>query len=114
MDVALGMGFGVVRVQHKHVVKLFRALTAVFEHDAHSRIAVNIGVFTFDIAVARVGKSDFLIGLHEAGVHLTAPVALVSIENIGLGCCDVAVIHQNFFNHILDMLYIRYGNALDI
>ena len=49
VDVAVKMRFGVDGIKHKHVVELLGALRAVFEHGAHGRVAVDIGVFALDI-----------------------------------------------------------------
>ena len=64
MDIAVLMRLRVVGIENKHIVKLLCALRAVFKHDAHGSVTVDIGIFTLDVRVARVGKRDLLIRLH--------------------------------------------------
>ncbi len=114
MYIAFGVGFRVVRIENKHMVKLLGALGAVFEHDAHGRITVDIGVLALDITVTRVGISNLAEGLHQARVHLTAAAALIPVENIRLCRGDVPVIHKDLFDNILDMLNIGHLGSLDL
>ena len=45
VDVAVGVGAGVLRVHHEHLVELLRALAAILQHGAHGGIGVDIRVF---------------------------------------------------------------------
>ena len=108
------MGLGMLRLEDEHLVELLRPLGAVLEHGAHSGVAVDVGVFPLDVGVDGVGERDVLIGLHQAGVHLPGPAALVAVEDVGLGGLDKAVVHQHPLHDILDVFHIRSCYALHL
>ena len=83
---------------------ILRAFAAVFEHRAHRGVAVDVGVVALHVAVARVGKSEFVVNTHQRGVHLTRLGALCTVEDVLLGDIGVSVLHQDLFDHILDIL----------
>ena len=107
MDIAFRMRFRMIRIEHEHVVELLRALAAVLEHNAHSRVAVYIGVLTLNVGVLRICKCYLLVSLHEAGIHLAAAGSLVTIKYVSLCCGNKTVVHQHLFYDVLDMLDVR-------
>ena len=79
MDIPVMMGSRKTGVQHVHFVELLRAFAAELEHTAHGGIAVDVGVFAFDVAVHRVLAGDVLEHLHQAGVHLAHTAAFGAV-----------------------------------
>ena len=71
MDIALLVSLGNSRVDNVHLVKLLCALRAIFIHSSHCCVAVDIGVFTLDIAVLCRFEGKIFIYLHQLCVHLT-------------------------------------------
>ena len=114
VDVAVGVGAGVLRVHDEHLVELLRALAAILQHGAHGGVAVDVGVLALDVAVLGGGEGDVLIDLHEAGVHLSGAAALGAIEDVGLGRLHIAVVHQHPLHDVLDVLHVGAGAALHL
>ena len=109
MDVPLRMGFGEHRIQHIHFTKLFGSLGAVFQHGAHRSVAVDIGVFPFDIVIRRRFEGQILVNAHQLGVHVANAGTLCPIEDILFGGTGMSVFNQNLFYHVLHLLYRRAG-----
>ena len=73
MDIAILVGFGMLRLQDIHFVVDLGPFRAVFQHRTHGGVAVDIGVVPFQVAVAGIAGGDLVIGFHEAGVHFPGP-----------------------------------------
>ena len=112
VDVAVLVGHCVLGLHDEHLVELLGTFTAVLEHGAHGSVAVDVGVFPLDVAVLGGREGDVLIDLHEAGVHLSGPAALGAVQDVGLGSLDVAVVHEDPFHDVLDVLHVGAGAAL--
>ena len=84
VDIALGMSLGKRRVQNVHLIELLCAAGAIFEHCTHSSIAVDIGVFTLNIAVLGGGEGQILIDLHNLSVHLTDSGSVCAVKDVRL------------------------------
>ena len=107
VDIALSVRLGMLWLKYEHFVELLRALAAVLEHGAHSRIAVDIGVFTLGVIIFRVFERQILISLHEPCVHVSDPGTLRSVEDELLRSPGVSVLDQDLLNCVLDLLYSR-------
>ena len=103
MDVPVQMGLRMDRIEHKHVIELFCAFRAVFQHGAHCSIAVNVGVLPFNIVFPCGLIGQFLIGFHQAGVHIADAGALRPVEDIFLRGAGMAGLDQLVFNRILHL-----------
>ena len=114
VDVALSMGPGVLRLEHKHIVELFGPLGPKLEHGAHGGIAVDVGVFPLQIRLPGGGKGDVLVNLHQPRVHLPGLATLVPVQDVGLGGLDISVIHQHPLHQVLDVLHIRLPVSLQL
>ena len=114
VNIPLLVGLGVLGLEDEHLVELLGALAAVLEHGAHGGVAVDVGVLPLHVGVHRVGEGDVLVGLHQAGVHLPHPAALVAVEDVRLGGLDVAVVHEHLFHQVLDVLHLRRGGAFHL
>ena len=108
MDVPVMMGSRKTGVQHVHFIELLRAFAAELEPTAHGGIAVDVGVFAFDVAVHRVLAGDVLEHLHQAGVHLTHTAALGAVQDVRLGRAHEALFDQHAFHHVLHLLHGRH------
>ena len=106
MDVSLPVRPGMIRVEHEHIVELLGSFRAELEHAAHGGIPVDVGVLPLQVGFPCGGERDVLIGLHQAGVHLPGPAALVPIQDVGFGGLYVAVVHQHPLHQILDVLHV--------
>ena len=107
MDIPFPMGLGMLRVQDEHLVKLLGTLAAVFEHGAHGGIAVDVGVFPLDVAVAGIGIGDVLIDLHQPGIGLADPGAFRPVKDIRLGGAHMPIVDQHLLYAILDLFHLR-------
>ena len=112
VDVPLPVGAGVVGVEDEHVVELLGPLGAELQHGAHGGVPVDVGVLPLDVGVLGGGEGDVLVGLHQPGVHLPGPAALLPVEDVGLGGLDVAVVHEHPLHQILNVLHV--GLALPL
>ena len=65
MDVTVAVRRRGVFGQDIVVDEKFGALRAVFEHGAHGRIAVDIGVFALDVFFDGGRESEFFIYIHQ-------------------------------------------------
>ena len=104
VDISLTMRSCLLRLQNEFFVKLLGTLTAVLEHGAHGRVAVNIAVFPLDVGIDGVGKGQLLVNLHQARVHLAHAAALGTIQNVVLGHHVVAVFHEHPLDDVLNVL----------
>ena len=104
VDVAVKMRFGVDGIEHKHVVELFGALRTVFEHGAHGRVAVDIGVFALDIVFVGRLICQLLIRFHQARAHVAHTGALRAVENILLGGAGMSALNERSLDRVLDLL----------
>ena len=107
VDVALPVCFSVCRLHHEHQVELLGALAAVFQHRAHSRIAVDVGIFALDVRFDSRFVRQVIIDSHESRVHLADATALCTIEDIGLGCPHKAVLNERLLHGILNVFDAR-------
>ena len=114
VDVALSMGPGVLRLEHKHIVELFGPLGPKLEHGAHGGIAVDVGVFPLQIRLPGGSKGDVLVNLHQPRVHLPGLATLVPVQDVGLSGLDISVIHQHPLHQVLDVLHIRLPVSLQL
>ena len=69
--IAVSVGFGMFRVENIHSVVFLSRNRTVFQHCTHSGIAVDIGIFTFDIAVLGVAERKLVENAHKIGFHLS-------------------------------------------
>ena len=106
VDIPAGVGPGMLRLHHKHLIELLRPLAAVLKHSAHGSVSVDVGVLPLNVAVLGGGEGNVLVNFHQAGVHLPGPVPLGAVEDIRLGCLNIAIVHQHPFHDILDMFHI--------
>ena len=109
VDVPFLMRFAVSGLEQEHAVKLFGRLAAVFEHGAHGRVAVDIGVFPFEIDVPRIFAGQIPQRVHEAGFRLPGAGALVAVQDIGFGRTGVARFDKRPLHQVLNMLHIGYA-----
>ena len=79
VDVSVVMRLGVFRFQYVHLIENFGSFGAVFQHGAHGRIAVDVGVVALQVAVFGIAVSDFFISFHQTGIHLPGPGALCPV-----------------------------------
>ncbi len=112
MDVALGMGPGHVLGQDMVVNEGLGRFGPVFQHHAHGRIAVDIGVLPLQVRLGCIGKGDVLEGFHEGILFAALAGPLRPVENIGLGCQTDIVFHQDDFHQVLDFLHCRFTVGL--
>ncbi len=104
MDIAVYMRVGMCLVEHIHLVELFCTLASVFQHSAHSGIAVNVGILALDITVCGGRKRQILVYLHKCGIHLSASCTVSTVKNIRLCRLGVTALDQNALHHILNLL----------
>ena len=108
MDVALAVRGSVRRVKDKHLVKLLGALRPILEHGAHRGIAINIGIFAFNVIFERGLEGQILVHLHQFCVHLTHTRALVAVQDVLLRSACVTAFDQHLLHCILYVLNRRY------
>ena len=102
MNIAAGMSFRVLRIEHEHGIELLCAFRAVLEHCAHCGVAVDVCVFTLDVAVDRILECQVFVHLHKACVHFSALCTFSAIENIFFSCSCVAVFDESVLNCVLN------------
>ena len=107
MDIAAGMSFRMLRIEDKHGIELLCALRAILEHCTHCRVAVDVCVFTLDVAVDGIGECEVLVHLHKTSVHLSALCAFCAVKDIFLGRSCVAVFDECMLNSVLHLLNSR-------
>ena len=107
VDIALAVGLGLLGGQQGLEIVVLGALGAVFEHDAHGVVAVDVGVVALHVGVAGVGEGQLVVDLHEPGIQLAHAGALGAVEDILAGHEGVAGIHQHVLDGILDILDAR-------
>lgn len=104
VDVALVVRPGVSRVDHVRLAEFARHGAAVFQHRAHGRVAVDVGVFALYVGGLGVGERDLFDGLHQAGMRVAHARALVAVGDVGLAGAGVAVFDQHLHHHVLHVL----------
>ena len=82
MNIARNMSVCVFRLKNVHFIEFLCAHRTVFQHCTHSSIAVNVGIFTFQVAVAGRLEGKILIHLHKTGIHLSRLGSFGTIQNI--------------------------------
>ena len=113
VDVAAVVSVGYVLVKDVVVNEVLRAFRAVFEHGAHSRIGVDIGVFALYIGILRIHKGQGLEDIHEILLGLTQLAAFGTIEDICLGRFGKIVGYKHFLHNILYLFDRRNGVRRD-
>ena len=113
VDVAVLVREAVLRVEDVHLVELLGTFAAVTQHHAHSGVAVDVGVLALDVRIGGILERDLLKLAHEAGIHLPRAAALLAVEDVGLGCAAVALLHQHLLHKVLHMLDLRLA-ALEL
>ena len=108
MDVTLTMCGSMRRVEDKHLIKLLGALRPILEHGAHRGIAINVGIFAFNVVFERGLERQILIHFHQFCVHLTHTRALVAVQDVLLRSACVTAFDQHLLHCILYVLNRRY------
>ena len=106
VNVAFSMRLGVLGLQDEHFIELLGAFAAVLQHGAHRGVAVDVGVLSFDIAVAGILESNIFIDLHQPGIHLAHSASVRAIQYIGFSGTYVTGVDKDLFHHVLDALDI--------
>ena len=112
MDVAFPVSTAVLGVQNEHLAELLGTLGTVLQHGAHGGVAVDVGIFTLDIVLQRGLEGQIFVNLHQTGVHFPGAGALVAVQNVLFGGTGMAVLHQNLFHRILDLLHGGQGDHI--
>ena len=64
VDIPVAVRLGVLGLEHEHEVELLGALGTVLEHRAHGGIAVDVGVFAFDVGIDGGLVGNVLVNAH--------------------------------------------------
>ncbi len=107
VDVAVLVREAVLGVENVHLVELLRAFAAVFQHRAHSGVAVDVGVLALEVVVLGVLEGQIADGRHQPGVHFPDLGTLMTVEDVGLGRARVAALDEGLFHQILHLLHVR-------
>ena len=110
MDIAVAVRGRSVLGQDVIVREVLGPLGTVFEHGAHSRIAVDIGVLPLDVLLTGRGIGQGLVDLHEVGLGIAQLGMLGPVQDIGLGRTRVVVADERLLHHVLDLFHM--GEAL--
>ena len=108
MYVAFSVRFCMIRLEHEHLVELFRTFGTVLEHRSHRCIAVYIRIFTLRIVVLGLFESKVLIYFHESRVHVSYSRTLGPVKDELFCSPRVTVLDQHLLYGILYLLYGRY------
>ncbi len=106
VDVAVGVRGRGVLGQNVVVDKKLGTLGAVFEHGAHGRVAVDIGVFPLDVLPDGRGVRQLFVNIHEIRFRVAYLGMLGAVENIGLGGFGVIVLDEAFLHHVLNFFHM--------
>ena len=105
MDIAVHMRHSDVLGQNVAGDEILGAFRAVFEHRAHRRIGVDIGIFALDIGIFGAGKSQFIVNIHQIDSGLAQLRMLSAVEDIRLGRAGEIAGNQCLFHDILNLFH---------
>ena len=106
MDVAVGMRRRSVLGQNVVVGEILGALGAVFQHGAHGRVAVDIGIFALDVLLDGRGVGQLLVNVHQIRFGITYLGMFGAVKDIGLGRPGIVVLDERILDDILDFLHM--------
>ena len=106
VDVAAVVRAGVLGFEDEQLVEFLRAFGAVAQHRAHGAVAVDVGVFTLDVAVGGLFVGDVVVYAHQAAVFLALAAAAQVIGGIAVG----NVVEARSFEHRKD----GFINRIDV
>ena len=109
VNVTIHVGAAVFRLEHHHRVEVLSGFAPVLEHGAHSGVAVDIGVFAFEVGFLGRAKRNVMKRLHETGVDFTYAGTFGAVQDIALGGIGVTTFSQSLFNSILNFFDVRLG-----
>ena len=109
VNIPILVSLTVFRLEHVHLIKLLGCLTAVLEHGAHGRIAVDIRILPLQIAFAGRLEGKIPHGQHQAGFALAHAGAFVAIKNVGLCRAGMTKFNQGLFHQILNFLHVGHA-----
>ncbi len=113
MNVSIFVRCRMLRFQYVQVVELLGTFRSVFQHCAHGRIAVDIGILPFKVVVFGIKKGQPFINLHQSGVHFPYAGSFCPVEDILLGGSGMPVFNQNLFHGILDFFHSGHLSVHD-
>ena len=105
VDVAVSVGVGMFGVQHIAFIEVFCAFGTVFQHGAHGCVAVDIGIFAFDVTVCCIFVCDVFECFHQTIVHVSYSCTFCSVQDVSLCGTHIAVVDQYAFYAVLDLFY---------
>ena len=109
MDIAAVVRFGEFRTHDVDLEEMFRPFRTVLEHHPHRGVAVDIGVFTLDIAVIGILEGDVGISLHQPGVLLANLAPFFAVPAVLQSGNHMTRLFQNFLNPVLNLFDARFG-----
>jgi len=107
VNVAAVVSLGIFRIYDIHLIKLFGAFGAILQHGSHGCVAVDVGVFTFDVYFFCLFKGQILVDMHQLGVHASDACTFSTVQYIFLGCSCMTVFNKYLFHRVLYLLYSR-------
>ena len=108
MYVTFSVRFGMIRLEHEHLIKLFRTFGTVLEHSSHRCIAIYVGILALCVIVLGFFESKILIYFHESRVHVSHSRTLSPVKYEFFGSPRMTVLDQHLLYSILYLLYGRY------
>ena len=109
VDITLAISLCLLRCQQVCLVVGFGSCCANLQHTAHRGVAVDVGVVSLDVALARIHLGDFVDGFHQTCICLADTCAVCTIKDVLLCRLVKAHSHQLMFDNILYFLNLRRG-----
>ena len=81
VDVAGAVSLGLLRSQQVLLIVVLGAFAAVFEHDAHRGVAVDVRIVALHVRGVGGGVGQLVVNLHEPGFHLAGAGAPGAVKN---------------------------------
>ena len=103
VDITVSVGIGMLGIQHIAFVEVLCTFRTVFQHGTHSSVAVDIGIFTFDVTVCCIFICDVLESFHQTVIHVSDSGTFCAVQDIRFCCTHIAVVDQYTFNAVLDL-----------